>query len=170
VQVPAVVGGLFTIAGVGPLLGSIGAPRIVARLGVGPALIAGLAATGVADAAAPVLGWTPLARTAPLAAAGVLSAAQLGFGAALVLYQLTARSVHQACTPDALRGRVGGTTRFLVNALAPAGSLLGGVLGQAIGLQTTLGVAVLGEVLAAPWLLRTPVRTLRHLPTTESGG
>jgi MFS family permease len=166
---PALLGLVFTVAGAGPLLGAIGAPRVAARLGVGPALIAALAVTAAADAAAPLLGWTPLAGTAPVAVAAVLAGAQLCFGAALVLYQVTSRSVRQSCTPDALRGRVGGTTRFLAGALGPAGSVLGGLLGQAVGLQATFFLAVAGELLAVTWLLRSPVRTLRHLPPPPAG-
>jgi hypothetical protein len=48
--------------------------------------------------------------------------------------------------------------------MVPLGALLGGVLGETIGLRSTLIVAVAGEFLAAIWLWRSPLMSLRALP------
>jgi hypothetical protein len=60
------------------------------------------------------------------------------------------------------------TTRVLVLGLTPLGSLLGGLLGEALGLQATLVLAVAGELGAALWLAASPVRALRHLPAAAA--
>ncbi len=61
------------------------------------------------------------------------------------------------------------TTRVLVLGLTPLGSLTGGVLGEWIGLQATLMVAACGELLAALWLLTSPVRRVREMPEPVAG-
>jgi predicted MFS family arabinose efflux permease len=53
---------------------------------------------------------------------------------------------------------------FIVYGITPLGSLLGGVLGQSIGLQQTLVIAATGEILACLWLLFSPIRRLREQP------
>lgn len=41
------------------------------------------------------------------------------------------------------------------------GSLLGGALGELLGLRPALALAAAGTLLAAGWLARSPLRTLR---------
>jgi hypothetical protein len=147
------------------LVGAMSASQLAARLGVGPALVLALAATGLADLATPLVGGTPLVGTAPLAVAAILIAAQFVFGLAVVVYNITSGSLRQASTPDELRGRMNASTRVLVQGMTPLGSLMGGVLGEQIGLQATLFLAAGGELLAALWLFSSPVRLLRNMPT-----
>ena len=52
-------------------------------------------------------------------------------------------------TPDVMQGRVNATSRVLAGAAAPVGALLGGALGDGIGLRATLAVGGLG----LPWLV-----------------
>jgi MFS family permease len=163
---PAVVGVIFAVANVGFLAGALGAARIADRLGVGLALGAALVATGLADLATPLVGGSPLIDAAPLAAVAILIAAQFVFGAAVVVFNLTA-GLRQAVTPDDLRGRMAATTRVLTLGLTPLGSLAGGLLGERIGLEATLVLAAAGELLAALWLIGSPVRVLRRLPAPD---
>lgn len=58
-------------------------------------------------------------------------------------------------------GRMSATLNFAVAALIPLGALVGGLLGEWIDLQSTLLLAVGGELLAVIWLLFSPVRTLQ---------
>jgi hypothetical protein len=46
----------------------------------------------------------------------------------------------------------------------PLDGLLGGLLGETLGLRATLLVAVVGGALAPGWLLASPLRGLRDLP------
>lgn len=167
---PALVGVIVAVSNVGLLVGALGASRIAGRLGVGAALVAALVALGLADLVTPLVGWTRLAGAAPLAAAAVLIAAQFVFGLAVVVYTTTTASLRLSGTPDALRGRMAATTRVLTGGLAPLGSLLGGVLGERLGLRDTLFLAAGGELLAAVWLLASPLRTLRDMPAPAARG
>ena len=57
--------------------------------------------------------------------------------------------------------------RFLVWGTIPLGGLLGGALGELLGLRGALLVAAAGTILAPVWLLLSPLRGLRDLPTAE---
>jgi hypothetical protein len=48
----------------------------------------------------------------------------------------------------------------------PFGGLLGGALGELVGLRATLLVAAVGLVLCPVWVLASPLRRLRDLPAT----
>jgi hypothetical protein len=53
------------------------------------------------------------------------------------------------------------------SSLIPAGALLGGVLGQIVGLQATLAIGALGLLLPVVWLCLSPVRGLRTIDAPE---
>ena len=71
-------------------------------------------------------------------------------------------------TPDALQGRVNATSRVLAGAAAPVGALLGGALGDGIGLRATLAVGGLGIALAGLWIVTSPVRGMHQSPAPLS--
>ena len=51
----------------------------------------------------------------------------------------------------------------------PAGALLGGILGQLIGLREALIIAVIGEAAAVLWLLYFRIWTVRSIPAAVRG-
>lgn len=53
--------------------------------------------------------------------------------------------------------------KFLIWGAMPLGSVLGGLRATATGLRTTLWAAAIGTLLAALWLLLSPLRTMRDL-------
>ena len=61
------------------------------------------------------------------------------------------------------------TMRFLVWGTMPIGSLVGGVLGEWLGLRTALWLAVAGGTLAFLWVALSPVRVLREQPAPSEG-
>ena len=86
-----------------------------------------------------------------------------------VLYGINYLSLRQAITPDRLLGRMTATMRFLTVAMAPLGSLVGGVLATCIGMRGTLldrGRARLA--LAAAAVLWSPVRRHQTLPAVAA--
>jgi len=64
-----------------------------------------------------------------------------------------------------LRGRVNGTMLFLMWGAMPIGALLGGALGEVIGVPATMAVAAGGIQLAVGWIALSPVRLVRARPT-----
>jgi MFS family permease len=75
-------------------------------------------------------------------------------------------ALRQAATPEPLLGRMTSTMRWLTLLAAPGGSLLGGWLGEHVGLRSALAFAALVSLLLAAVAWRLPlIRQLRVLPT-----
>ena len=154
---PSAVGLVFALGSLGFPVGAMAAGRVSRRIGVGPAIVWG---AGVSDAAFLL---APLAAgpVAVVVATLVLSrvAATLG-GPVTAISQL---SLRQAITPDRLQGRVNGTMRVFAFGLAPLGSLLGGALGDVIGLRSALLVGAIGLQFGFLILYFSPVRAFRQV-------
>jgi MFS family permease len=158
---PGKIGALFMIAGIGFLTASATCQWLNRRFGVGYVMLIGLTMTGLA--------W--------LAVASVIANewVALQLGAALFLMDLGAMlffinylSLRQAATPGHLRGRVTSTLIFISVSLAPAGSLLGGVLGTWLGLRPTIAICGGSGLLLGLVLLKwSPLGAMRELPTPE---
>jgi hypothetical protein len=93
----------------------------------------------------------PINLIGPLAQPG-WSTALLVVGAAAgnagqLVYSITNVSLRQQLCPDRLLSRVNATMRFLVMGTFPVGALVGGTLGEVIGLRDTLWLS--GAVLTA---------------------
>ena len=71
---------------------------------------------------------------------------------------MTQVSLRQAIVPDRLQGRMNATMRFAVWGTLPLGALLGGALGEAIGLRPVLALGVLGVLLGSLCVLLSPLR------------
>jgi len=155
------VGLVFATGGVGALAGALAAGAVTRRLGLGPTMIAaqlGFGLTGMA---------VPLAVLVPRVALPMIVASEFGQWMAVTVYYVTAVSVRQSMIPDRLQGRVNATMRFMAGGALPVGAIIGGALGGAIGLPQTLVVAEFGMLLACVWLVLSPVRALRALPTPD---
>ncbi|MFC4470897.1 MFS transporter [Streptomyces xiangluensis] len=68
-----------------------------------------------------------------------------------------------ACPPDML-GRVSAAARWITWGTLPLGGLAGGALATALGVRTTLWIAVIGGCCAGLWLFFSPLRGLRDIP------
>jgi hypothetical protein len=77
-------------------------------------------------------------------------------------------SLRQTITPDVMLGRMNASYRFVSWGTVPIGALLGGTLGDAIGLRPTLFVAAAGLFAAALWIVFSPIRQIIQLPTTDT--
>jgi MFS family permease len=157
------VGLCYMGLGLGTIVASTLGNRISRRVGPGPCLILGFAVCG--------LGWLQLAL-APLGAWGVASFVfmLLCFSAGAVLIFINFLALRQAVTPEPLLGRMTSTMRWLILLPAGPGALLGGYMGEQLGLRYALALGGTGSIALAVWAWRHPVlRNVRVLPTTTSG-
>lgn len=77
-------------------------------------------------------------------------------------------SYRQAICPDHLLGRMNASVRFIVWGTMPIGGLVGGALATWLTPRGTLWVGATGACLAVLWVLASPLRTMRDLPTPQA--
>lgn len=155
---PLILGPLFALGGISAFVGALLVERLTRRWGVGRVLMGGLLLTGLTTFLIPLAGGPLLLVLALLAASQLL-----GDGAATI-YEINQLSLIQAVTPDRWQGRINASTRFIEWAAMLVGLLIGGLLGQTIGLRPTLFVAAAGSLLSGLWLLFSPIRRLHSYP------
>jgi MFS family permease len=146
---PAQYGLLLAVGAAGGLAGALSATRITARAGTPRVMRLALAVT------------TPFILIMPLAHAGwqiafyAVGAFVSWFGSAV--FNVAQVSLRQGLCPPRLLGRMNATMRFAMWGTMPLGGLIGGALGQALGVRPALWVFGAGSaaavlpVLARSW-------------------
>lgn len=157
---PGVLGLVWAVGGIASLVGAIYAGRVAARLGLGPALTLGLAGMGAA------MLLFPAAHDASLIAAALMVGQQLGDGL-YMFWEVNQISLRQSLTSSHVLGRVNAGFRVSFQAAMLGGALVGGVLGEVIGLRTTLVLASLLQVGAAAVIALSPAWSARQPQATE---
>jgi MFS family permease len=157
---PGLVGVIFMVAGLGSLGAATFTQRFNARFGMGPTMLAGVAGSGVA--------WLIIAAASGPMAALIFGLGLFALDLAAMTFFINYLSLRQAVTPDRLLGRVTATMICLTVATAPLGGLLGGFIGDHLGLRYAIAFAGGGAVLLAPlltWL--SPIARMHELPQPQ---
>jgi MFS family permease len=114
----------------------------------------------------------PFALLIPLARPGwgvvLVSIGIFAASASVVMYNVSQVSYRQAVCPPELLGRMNASIRWVIRSATPVGSLLGGVVGQWLGLRAGMTIAALGAWLAVLWIFLSPMRGLREIPIHEA--
>jgi MFS family permease len=155
---PGVLGLLLGAAAVGGVIGALVTGRISRRFGIGPTFIAGCIVFPLPLVLVPLAGgprWSVLA---------MLFVAEFGSGFGVMLLDITAGSINAAVVPGRLRARVSGAFMVVNYGVRPVGTMLGGLLGTAIGLRPTLWIATIASVLGVLFLVPSPIPRMRTLP------
>lgn len=155
---PDVLGIILGVGSAGALIGATGAGWAARRWGLGRTIIGAAALGGIGALC------TPLAAGPAPVAITLLVVGQLIVSLANPIYNINQVSLRQTITPQQLQGRMNASMRFLVWGTIPLGALLGGALGEWIGLRPTLVVGAVGMLLAICSVLFSPVRALRDMP------
>ncbi len=155
---PAVQGIIFAAGAPGALLAALFSARVTKRLGLGRAIITAIFLSNVASLLI-IVARGPLPVVAILlVTAGFFSS----FGN--VVYNVNQVSLRQAITPDRLLGRMNASMRVIVWGTIPLGALIGGALGDAIGLHPTIIIGTGFGLISFVWIFFSPVRQLREVP------
>jgi hypothetical protein len=158
------VGLSYVGLGAGTVMASAVGYRVVRRVGNGPTLVLGFAISG--------LGWLGLA-VAPANGWGIAAYAYMlfSFGVGAVFIFINFLSLRQSVTPAPMLGRMTSTMRWLILLPAGPGALLGGWLGQHLGLRVSLAFAGCTALLLALVARRLRViRSVTTLPTLRAEG
>ncbi|RLV57407.1 MFS transporter [Aeromicrobium phragmitis] len=121
---------LMALAGVGSVLGALGAAKAASVMGRGRLLalsLLGMASFIGAPSIVPAL--------------SALTVTFLIGGAAVAVWNVVTVSFRQRITPDALLGRVNAIYRLLTWGTIPVGALLGGSIGSLVGLTELFALA-----------------------------
>jgi MFS family permease len=148
------IGFAFSIGSIGVLVAALITSRVTARVGVGRMLV--LTSIGFSLSGLPVA----LASSAYLFPALALFGFMGGFFG--VAWNINQVSLRQAITPPRMQGRMNATMRFIVWGTIPLGAIVGGALGDLIGLHATIWVGAIGGLLA---FLPVALSTVRRIVT-----
>lgn len=143
---PAAVALVFAIGNTGFLAGAVIARRLTATIGMGPTMQLGVSLFGPSML---------LFAIAPVDLAGPAFGAMLfANGLGIAIHNVNQVTVRQVLTPDGLRARVQSVIRLLGFGAIPLGTLVGGVIGETVGLRAALLVSGLGLLAGSvPYLL-----------------
>lgn len=152
------LGFVMSAAGIGSFAGSLFAARLARRFGLGATVFGAM----LIGCGAPLL---VLLTGGPVwASASVLFVSFFLGGFGIVVSNIHVVSLRQTVTPEHLLGRMNASYRFVVTGAAPAGSLIGGWIGQSFGLYPALVAGASGTLLALLWIAFSPIPKLKELP------
>ncbi|MCX4784000.1 MULTISPECIES: MFS transporter [unclassified Streptomyces] len=158
---PSAFGVIMGIGGAGGVAGALLAPKIAARIGIGPTIIAGFAVSPLAQV--PLLLAEPGLRWQIVLAAAL--AGQLFWATASGTSQ---RSLRQAvCDPD-FQGRMQSASTTLTAGARPLAAATAGGLVLLLDVRATLAIGALLQVVPIVLLVASPIRTLRRIPARVS--
>jgi predicted MFS family arabinose efflux permease len=105
----------------------------------------------------------PLAQGPTWSRAGVIALVEFISALGVMCLDIPLNALMTAVTPDGVRSRVAGAFSSVNYGIRPAGAIIGGLVGEWIGLAPTMVVAAVGGSLSVLWLLRSPVISTRAL-------
>ncbi|MFI7616134.1 MFS transporter [Nonomuraea terrae] len=156
---PGQVGAVLALAGTGGLLGAMVAGRVAGRVGTARAFL-------VCEAFA-----APMMLLGPLAGAGaglaLFAAAGFGMSAGIVASNIVTSTFRQQYCPPALFARITASTSALNYGAVPLGSLLGGVLGETIGVRQALWTMAATQLSSVALLFLSRIRPMRNFPARD---
>ncbi len=150
-----VVGVLLAFGAVGGVLGAVAVGRVNRVLGSSRATWMAMTVFALPGLLMPMaesgprvilfgLGWVSWTMSATIASINLLT-------------------YRQKVAPEGTLGQVNAAVRWVTWGTLPVGGIVGGVLGSAIGVHTTLWVGVIGGCCSGLWLFFSPLRTARDL-------
>ena len=146
---PTWIGLVFAVGAAGAVVGATTSYRIVSAIGLGKAVVISAYLSGLV--------FMLMVLAQPSNAILVLMPIQFAGGYLMIVYNVNQISLRQSITPGHLQGKMNATMRFLVWGVFPIGGILGGILGEAFGLRTTILISGVGVTLSYLWVHLSPV-------------
>ena len=159
---PFVMGLTIGAGGIGSIGGAMLTGRFTRMLGFGRAIIV----TRLLHDLFTFL--IPLAGGPKLLALAMIVVAQVGGDPFWTSHDIATMSLRQTLVPQRLLGRVGAAMHLLQAGALPLGTLVAGVLAEALGVRTTLFIASAGMSAGIVFLIASPVPGMRDLQSDAS--
>ena len=159
---PGLLGVVIGAGAIGGVLGSVMCKWLTSRLGAGSSTWPGASCSPCRSR------WcrSPRPRTRMLMLL-MLFASCFASGFGVMVLDISIAAISGVVIPDMLRSRVAGAYQAINYGTRPAGALLGGLLGTALGLRPALWIAVAGGVFGSILLLPSPLLRFR-MPTVAA--
>jgi MFS family permease len=153
---PAYLGVGLALSAVGFVVGSVVAPRIERRAGLGRTILVGLGLVAVSPYTMVVMDrrWPIAVNVAFIAIPGLVG----GLGGIMQFIGLS--TLRQSITPEQVRGRVFASASVAGRVLTVCGALAGGMLGETIGLRPTIAIAAVAYAIPFVYAITSPLRTV----------
>lgn len=153
---PFLLGIVISAGGVGSLVGSVFASRVIKALGIGPAIIwmaLGASALGVL---------TPLAQGPILVATLMVFLPQLIGDGMQTIEGVAEVSLVQGLIPDQILGRANATLEVVSHGIGyPIGALVAAVIAEGIGVRGAIAVGWAGMAVSILFLILSPLPRVR---------
>jgi predicted MFS family arabinose efflux permease len=154
---PFLFGVVVSAGGVGSLVGSFFAARVIARFGLGPSLIA----TAIGASMLGIL--TPLAQGPLIVATTMVLIPQLVGDGLQTIEGVAEISLIQGMIPDVILGRVNATLNVFSHGVAyPIGALIAAAVGGWIGVRGGIAIGWAGMAISILLLVLSPLPRLRR--------
>jgi MFS family permease len=159
---PGMLGTLLGIASIGGLAGAAVTGPLTRRFGIGPVVVLGYVAFPLP------LVLVPLADGSRPVVMGMLLAAEFFCSLGVMILDIAVGSLQTAATPLSRLSLVKGAHRTVNYGVRPIGALLGGALGELIGVHAALWIGAVGAVTGVLFVLASPVPRMRELPGPQA--
>lgn len=161
---PAVLGIAIAVGSVGGLLGAAFSARLARWLGEGTVISLSAIVGGI--------GMLLLAAMTlvPSIAVPVFVVAEFVLSFNILVYNIAQVSFRQRICPMPLLGRMNASIRFVVWGVVPIAGLLSGILAMLIGVAAVIWIGAIGSLLAAGFVVFSPLLTMHTLPAEEVAG
>ena len=154
---PFLLGIVISAGGVGSLVGSVFASRVVNRIGLGPAVLwmaAGASAIGIL---------TPLAQGPVVLATLMVFLPQLIGDGLQTIEGVAEISLVQGLIPDRILGRANATLEVVSHGIGyPIGALIAAAIAESIGVRGAIAVGWAGMALSLLFIVFSPVPRVRR--------
>ena len=161
---PFLLGIVISAGGVGSLVGSLFASRVIARFGFGPTIIWTAIGASIVGVLVPLAGGPIVIATLM-----VLLPQLIGDGIETI-EDVAELSLVQGVVSDQILGRVNATLGVLSHGIAyPIGALLAAVVAGWIGVRGGMAIGWAGMAISIVFLVRSPLPRLRQLSDAVRG-